>query len=238
MRAVRIIAEREVAAAFGRPAAWVLLGGALGLFSLLTLWVDDVLAGGVASVRGPLGWAAWVLWLVVPAATMGTFSEERRSGVAELVGALPISPLERVLGKWLGVMGLVVATLVTTLPWPVAVGALGALDPGPVFGGYLGLLLFGGALAAVGIACSAASESQAVAFAAALGLTGLPMVVGQALSRVPGPWAPWVAAATPGPVLAELARGVVEPGAIGLLVAVTIFGLRVAVHALEHERLR
>ena len=79
-------------------------------------------------------------------------AEERRTGSLELLLTLPLTPGELVLGKWLAAVAMVATALLCTLPYPVTIALLGELDWGPVFGGYLGLLLLGAAFAAIGTA--------------------------------------------------------------------------------------
>ncbi|MCK7466949.1 MAG: hypothetical protein MZU91_01565 [Desulfosudis oleivorans] len=76
----------------------------------------------------------------------------------------------------------VAAMLVPTLAYPVTVALLGALDWGPVVGGYLGALLLGAAFAAVGLFASALTRNQIVAFIVGLAICfGLTLVDQMAL---------------------------------------------------------
>ena len=179
------IAVREWRSMFGRPLAYAILALFVLLFALFTLWFDDWLVAGSASLRRPLYWASACLLLLVPAITMRTLSDEWRSGTWAVLGALPLGPSEIVVGKWLGAVGFVGVALALTLPWPIALFVLGDPDPGPIVLGYLGLWLGAGALAAVGVAASSLTESQVVAFLATLALGLVPWLVGQALPLVP-----------------------------------------------------
>lgn len=238
MRGVLAIARKELGSAFGRPTAYAVLALFVLLFSLLTLWFDDVLLGGVASLRRPFFWAGTCLLVGVPALTMRTLAEEQRTGSWMLLGTLPVSTLEVVVGKWLGAVALVAVALALTLPWPVALAWLGDPDPGPILGGYLGLLLGGAALAAVGVAASAASESQVVAFLVALGLGVVPWLVGNALPLVPAEHVSWVRWLTFDFHFENLARGVLDTRSVVVAATTTAVALRLAVHALELRRLR
>lgn len=237
MRGVLAIAVRELASAFGRPLAYAVLALYLALFSLLTLWFDDLFLGGVASLRRPFFWLGACLLFVVPATTMRLLAEERRSGTFAVLGSLPLGPTELVLGKWLGAVGLVAVALLLTLPWPMAVAWYGEPDPGPILGGYLGLLLGGAALAAIGVAASAVTESQVVAFLLALAVGLVPWLVGFALPLVPPGWVSLVEAFTFDHQFQNLARGVLDTRSVLFFGLVAAVALRVAVHALEHERL-
>lgn len=222
---------------FGRPLAYAVLALFVLLYALLTLWFDDWLTAGVASLRRPLGWAAACMLLVVPATTMRTFAEEWRTGTWVVLGTLPVTPLEVVLGKWLGAVGLVGVALALTLPWPVAMLWLGDPDLGPILVGYLGLWLAAAALSAVGVAASAATDSQVVAFLVTFTLGVVPWLVAQTLPLLPLWLVPAVEAASLDQQLLPWFRGVVDLRSLALFAAIGGIGLRGAVHAIERRRL-
>ena len=90
------------------------------VFLLLTglgLWVfpDNILDSGYADL-GPLFYIApWVFLFLVPAVTMRSFSEERRTGTLEFLLTKPLSELQVVLAKYLAAVLLVVLALLPTL---------------------------------------------------------------------------------------------------------------------------
>jgi ABC-2 type transport system permease protein len=234
---VLVLARRELANTFGRPLAAVVLAVWVLLLGFLTLWLDDVWLGGIASVRRPAWWMAVCLLFLVPATTMRALADERRSGTWQVLGALPVTPIEHVVGKWLGVVGLVAVALALTVPWPAAIASYGSLDPGPALAAYVGLLLFGGALAAIGIAASAATDSQVVAFLVALAAGVVPFLVGQALPLLPASLVPAAAALTFDAHFQALSRGVLDTRSVVWAAVVTTVALRVAVHLVDRQRL-
>jgi ABC-2 type transport system permease protein len=234
---VLALARRELAAAFGRPLGAVILAVWIGLVSFLTLWLDDLFLAGVSSFRRPAWWMAVCLLFLVPATTMRSMADERRTGTFELLGALPIAPSALVAGKWLGAVALVAVALALTAPWPVVLAVYGDLDPGPVSAAYLGLFLFGACLAAIGIAASASTESQVVAFLAAFVIGVVPFLVGGALPLLPAAFVPFASALTFDAHFQDLSRGVLDTRSIVLAAAVTVVALRVAVHLIDRQRL-
>lgn len=237
MQGVLSIAVREWRSMFGRPVAYAVLTLFVLLFSLLTLWFDDWLVAGSASLRRPLFWVWACLLFLVPATTMRALADEWRTGTWAVLGALPLGPLEVVLGKWLGAVGFVGIALALTLPWPIALFVLGDPDPGPALLGYLGLWLAAGALAAVGIAASAATDSQVVAFLVTFAVGLVPWLVGQALPLVAPGVVSLVEQATFDHHYGNLARGVLDTRSIVAFLAATAVGLRIAVHLVERRRL-
>jgi len=237
MRNALVVCGRELGSAFRRPLAYAVLGAWVGLVGLLTLWFDDVLAGGIASMRRPFFWMGACLLLLVPASTMRLIAEERRSQTLLVLQSLQMGPVELVVGKWLSAVALVAAALALTLPWPAMLAAYGAVDVGPLLGGYLGLLLGGATLAAVGTASSAATDSQVVAFLLALVACLVPWLVGLALPLVPADQVALVQPLTFEYHFSNLARGVLDTRSLVFFGAVTTVALRLAVHLLEQRRL-
>jgi ABC-2 type transport system permease protein len=237
VRSVAAILRREWLAAFGHPLAYVALGVFLGLFALFTLWFDDVLVGGVASMRAPFRWMIALLVLVASSVTMRSISEERRTGTLHVLATLPLTSTEIVVGKWLAAVSLVTAALALTATWPAALAWHGDLDPGPVLAGYAGVLAAGAVMAAIGIAASAATDSQVSAFLVSASVSGIPWLVGLALPLVPRAALPLVQYATFDYHFGNLAEGVLDSRSVAFFATVTLVALRIAVHRLEARRL-
>jgi ABC-2 type transport system permease protein len=234
---VAAIFRRELAGFFGHPLAYIVLTLHLGLLTAFSLGFDDVLASGVASMRGPFFWIAACFLFLIPAVSMRLLAEERRSGSLEMLGTLPLTSLEVVVGKWLAAVALLTAALLLTFSWPIALAHHGDLDWGPVLGGYLGLLLQGAAFAAIGTFASAVTENQVIAFLLSLTACLLPWALGFFLPLVPGDWLPLVQYLTFEYHFTNLARGVVDSRSIVFYGSVVVVGLRLAVLVLENRRL-
>jgi len=140
-----------------------LLANSLFLFVLPNF---NVLDFGYASLQVYFDYAPWFLLLLVPAITMRSFSEELRQGSFELLMSLPISPLQMVLGKLMGVIMILAIALAPTLLYGIALDQLsstGGLDWGATAGAYWGLFLLASVYAAVGIFASAITKQALVA---------------------------------------------------------------------------
>jgi ABC-2 type transport system permease protein len=177
-----------------------------------------------------------ILAFAVPALTMGLLAEEKRTGTVELLITMPVREAEVIVGKFLGVLGLFGVLLALTLPYPMSVAALGPIDWGPVFTGYLGLLLQGGAMMAIGLMTSSFTENQLIAFFAALAIT-----VPLAFMHMLLPLFPTGATS----VLEwfsfhyhfdSMARGVLDLRNVLYFTSLTIFCLMVAFRSLESRR--
>jgi ABC-2 type transport system permease protein len=125
----------------------------------------------------------------------------------------------------------------STSPFVVRMVNEGGLDIGEVLGGYLGLLLLGAAIAAVGTGVSSLTSSQIVAFLGTLVLALFPFVVGFVLDRVPAELVPLAQHLSLSFHFDNLARGVLDTRDLVYFGSLGALGLHTAVHALERRRL-
>ena len=100
---------------------------------------------------------------VIPMITMRLFAEEKRTGTIELLITSPVTDLEIILGKWLAAMGLYASILGVSVLSMATLFMYGKPDWRPVVVGYLGLLLQGGCLLAIGTFISTCTRNQIVA---------------------------------------------------------------------------
>jgi ABC-2 type transport system permease protein len=99
--------------------------------------------------------------------SMRLLAEEKRNGTIELLLTSPIQDLSIILGKWLGAMLLYFFVLCMSVPSIALLFIWGKPDWKPVLAAYLGLLLQGGCLLAIGTLISAMTSNQIVAGGAA-----------------------------------------------------------------------
>jgi ABC-2 type transport system permease protein len=238
MQNVLAVFRRELSSSFDSPLAYIVVPVFLGLVATFALWFQDVFAQGVASLRTFFFWSSLFFVVLVPAITMRLFAEERRTGSLELLVTLPVSELQVVLGKYLSALALLLVALLLTATYPISMAMLGDLDWGPVFGGYLGLLLLGAALCGIGTAASALTSNQVVAFLLAMVLCLLPFATGFFLHKVPAAVLPVVQYLSFDYHFNNLARGVLDSRDLVYFLSVAAVGLAVAVLALRNDRLR
>jgi ABC-type uncharacterized transport system involved in gliding motility auxiliary subunit len=183
MSRIWTVARREFRALFDAPTGYILLIVFLGVNNFL--FFRQVFLVGVASLRPMLDLLPWILLFLVPAVTMRALADEVRTGTIEVVLAQPITELELVIGKYLGVLLFLWVGLALTLGLPVGL-ALGAhLPVGVILAQYVGALLLVAGLTAVGLWTSSLTRNQITAFIVGVGvmfglvLIGLdPLIVG------------------------------------------------------------
>jgi ABC-2 type transport system permease protein len=178
------IAERELKSLFVSTVAWVIAAGFLAVSGLLFSVI--LLTSNEASLRYLISNLSVILLFVAPFLTMRLLAEENRLGTVELLLTNPVRDIEVVLGKFLGVMGFIVAMLAMTLYFPALLFIFGTADPGPIVTGYLGVLLQAAAFAAIGLAVSSTTENQIVAAFLAFAIN-LDLWLSESVSQFVGP---------------------------------------------------
>ncbi|OYY99679.1 MAG: gliding motility-associated ABC transporter substrate-binding protein GldG [Sphingobacteriia bacterium 28-36-52] len=127
---------------------------------------------GYASLAPFFQLMPWLLLFLIPAITMRSISEEMRTGTYEILQTLPLSLRQIILGKYLGVLFIVLIALVPTIVYAFSMQALsitGGIDLGATIGSYISLFLLAGVFAAIGIYASSVTNNTIAAF----GLGGL-----------------------------------------------------------------
>ncbi|MFN2132563.1 MAG: ABC transporter permease [Anaerolineae bacterium] len=161
MRNTWIIARRELYAYFVSPIAYLVAAAFLllsGLFFVVgaARWQD-------ATLQPMFGSLSIVLIFLAPVLTMRLLSREQDQGTIELLLTAPVRDWEVVTGKFLSSLIYYAGTLALTgLYIPVLV-LYGHPDLGTIGSGYLGLVLLGAALLALGVLSSSLTGNQIVA---------------------------------------------------------------------------
>ena len=110
--------------------------------------------------------SSWLFVFLVPALTMRSISEEKRSGMLSLLFTKPVSTLQIVLGKYLGVLFLLFITLLPSVIFVYMLWVLGNpvgnLGIAETVGSYIALFLLIATFAAIGLWASAIGSSQMV----------------------------------------------------------------------------
>lgn len=174
MRNIWFIARRELGAIFVQPIAYVFA-------AVVTLLTGIIFAAQIsfpAFQGGPpptliniLSTFTFLLIFAAPAISMRLLAEEQQTGTIELLMTLPVRDMEVVLGKFLAAFLFYVLVVALTLIYPLILLRFGNPDIGPMVSSYLGVLLWGASLLAIGILASAMSENQINAFIVAFGIT-------------------------------------------------------------------
>jgi ABC-2 type transport system permease protein len=178
MRNVPTLLRRELNACFASVLGYIVI-----MFFLIVMGfvfcsvIAELLRSGPTQITVMQGFFYW-FWLpslfVVPAITMRLLAEEKRSGSIEILMTAPVTDFEVVFAKYLGAVLLYSLLWLMTGPyvWILHVFASrgASVDLGPIFSGYVGVLLVGQFLVALGVLCSALTKNQVAAFLIAFAL--------------------------------------------------------------------
>ncbi|MGA2271298.1 MAG: ABC transporter permease subunit [Bryobacteraceae bacterium] len=179
MKNVLLICQKELKSYFASPIAYAVLAlfGLIFGFGFYTATRDFVrfsfqsqmMGGGQTMnvneqiIRPLLGFASTVALFLIPMITMRLFAEEKKTGTIELLLTSPVSDNQIILGKWAGAMLLYLCVLAMSMINIALLFAWGKPDLKPVLVAYLGLLLQGGCLLAIGTFISTTTKNQIVA---------------------------------------------------------------------------
>lgn len=185
MGSIYAIYRKEMGHYFVSPIAYAVVGLFLILCGFFfNLYLSDAVSASVQAamqgaqfgmppqfdvpsevIRAFLGVLALFLLFFMPMLTMGVYSDERRRGTMELLMTSPITETQIVIGKFLASFSLFVAMLLPTFFYILFMFLKS--DPRPplrlMWAGYLGLLLFGASLLALGSFLSSLTENPIIA---------------------------------------------------------------------------
>jgi ABC-2 type transport system permease protein len=188
MRNILAIAGKEVRSYFASPIAYIVIGVFALLYgyfyiAILSFFVRQSMQMGQFGPQGgqsmnvnqqmlrPLMQNVTILILfMLPAITMRTYSEEKRSGTIELLLTSPVTDFEIVMGKFLGALALYAVMLAVTLIHVALLFVYGRPEWKPLLTSYLGLLLLGACFISVGMFISTLTKNQVVSFMATFGV--------------------------------------------------------------------
>lgn len=148
-----------------------------GLFHWIISENTNLLEGTEADLIPFFNLSPIIFLILIPAITMRSIAEERRTGTIELLFTRPISDVKILLAKYFAGVTLLVVALLPTLVYYFSMYTLSLepekFDHGATITSYLGLLLLGATFVAIGIFASSFTSSQIVAFILAMFLSWL-----------------------------------------------------------------
>ncbi|GAC1340415.1 MAG: hypothetical protein NVSMB18_10420 [Acetobacteraceae bacterium] len=161
MTAFLALVAKEVRALFVSPIAYAVIA----VFLVLNGYgfAVTLIATKQATLANVFFQAAVQLVLFVPLVTTRQFAEERRGGTLELLLTSPVREGGIVLAKFAASMSVLLAMVALTLVYAGVLARFSTPEWGPIYSGYLGLVLLAGTLVSIGLAVSALTANQIVA---------------------------------------------------------------------------
>jgi ABC-2 type transport system permease protein len=139
-----------------------------GLFHWVISYNTNLLEGVEADLIPFFNLSPVIFLILIPAITMRSIAEERRTGTIELLFTRPISDIQLLFGKYLAAVTLLLIAILPTLFYYFTMYYLGSpvgiIDTGATLTFYIGLILLGATFISIGIFASSITSSQIVAF--------------------------------------------------------------------------
>ena len=237
MRTAQAVAWKEIVIYFSSPTAYIV--GLIFLALTGFFFSRDLGNPFPEATMAPFFQGAVIIFiLLAPALTMRLIAEEQKLGTIELLLTSPVRDWEVVIGKYLASLAFLLVLVALSFFYAILLFVFASPDPGPIWAGYLGLVLYGAASLSVGLLTSTITSNQIVAAVVAMGILLALFFADLAFGAVGG---------LAGEIIGEMGlkshfddfeRGVVDTKHIVYFLSVTAFFLFLSVRALESRRWR
>lgn len=178
------IAYKEFRSLFVIPSTWLILGALQFIFAWFFLARLDVFLqvqtqlaqlanapGATLAVAAPLfGTIALILMMLIPIFTMRLIAEERRNQTLTLLMSAPVSDIDIVVGKFIGLMLFLLLIIASCMLMVLTLAAGTQLDTGLLLTNTLGLILLAASYVALGLYISSLTAQPVVAAIGALAI--------------------------------------------------------------------
>jgi ABC-2 type transport system permease protein len=254
LKNIWIIFRKELKSYFASPIAYLLMAIFAVIFGFFfySATAFFVMRGMESQMMGrgmPMDVNEWVIrpllsnasviaLFLIPMITMRLYAEEKRSGTMELLMTSPVRDVEIVIGKFMAsllMFGCVIGVSALDL---AALFAYGKPDWKPILVGYLGLLLQGGALIAIGTFISTTTRNQIIAGGATFAVCLLLWVLDWVSSYQQEAWAKVVSYLSVVQHFEPFSKGVVDSKDVIFFGSLIFFGLFLTARSMESLRWR
>jgi len=256
MSNILAIARKELKSYFASPIAYIVIGVFALLYGffftvMLSFFVRESMQMGQFGMGGPqsmnlnqmlirplLQDVAIIVLFMMPAITMRTYAEEKRSGTIELLLTSPLTDFQIIMGKFLGALAFYCVMLAVSMIHIAILFIYGRPELKVVLSAYLGLVLLGASFISLGLLISSLTKNQIVAAVVTFGVFLFLWVIN------------WIASFS-GPTMDTLAnylsiiqqyddfgKGVLDTSHIIYYLSFITFGLFLTAKAVDSERWR
>ncbi len=237
MRTAQAVAWKEIQLYFNSPTAYIV--GLIFLALTGFFFVQDLGDPFPEATLRPFFQAAIIIFiLLAPALTMRLIAEEQKLGTIELLLTSPVRDWEVVVGKYLASLVFFLALVAMSFFYAILLFVFASPDPGPIYAGYLGLILYGAAALAIGLLTSTLTSNQIVAAVVAMGILLALFFADRAFGAVGGLAGEIIGGMGLVSHFEDFERGVIDTKHIVYFLSVIGFFLFLSVRALESRRWR
>lgn len=178
MNIILAVFKRNVAAYFSGVLGYLfIVVFVVGMAALA--YTPEFFANNVASLDQLNEMFPLLLLFIIPAITMGAWSEERKLGTEELLFTLPASDFQIVIAKYLAVLAVYTIALLFSVFQLIVLGWYADPDWGLLFTTYLGYWLAGASLLSAGMFASALTSNATVAYVLGALVCAIPVFIGE-----------------------------------------------------------
>ena len=254
MKNILTIFSKEIRSYFASPIAY----GLMAFFALIAgyffyiyvaIFVDRSMQSQMMGRGMPMDMNEWVIrpmlmnlsvigLFMIPMITMRLFAEEKARGTIELLTTSPVNDWEIIVGKWLAAVTLYAIILAISMLNVVVLFFYGRPDISPILTGYLGLLLQGGCLLAIGTFISTTTKNQIIAGTATFAICLLLWVLDWVSSYETAAWAKVIAYLSVITHFEPFAKGVIDTKDVIFYISMIFFGLFLTARSMESLRWR
>ncbi|HTM49855.1 MAG TPA: ABC transporter permease subunit [Bryobacteraceae bacterium] len=254
MKNILIICRKELKSYFSSPIAYLLMAIFAVIFGFFfySATAFFVMRGMESQMMGrgqPMDVNEWVIrpllsnasvigLFLIPMLTMRLYAEEKRSGTMELLLTSPIRDIEIIIGKFIAAIIMYACIIGVSALDLAALFAYGKPDWKPILVGYLGLLLQGGALIAIGTFISTTTRNQIIAGGATFAVCLLLWVLDWVSSYEQAIWAKVVSYLSVVQHFEPFSKGVIDTKDLVFFLSLTFFGLFLTARSMESLRWR
>jgi len=233
MRSFLTLLGKEVRALFQSPIAYIVIAVFLFLMGYsftLTLFVNKY-----ATLVHIFFQSAGLMLLIVPIITMRLFAEERKAGTLELLLTAPVRESHVVLAKYVASMAVVLAMIALTGTYAIVLGMFGSPEWGPIYSGYLGLVLLASTLVSLGMMISALTANQVVAAIITIGVSFMMWTIDTLAAMMPDALERILISLSLLARFTPFATGAMYTSDFGFFICSTLLALFLAVRALARR---
>ncbi len=254
MTNILIICRKELKSYFASPIAYLLMAIFAVIFGYFfySATAFFVMRGMESQMMGrsmPMDVNEWVIrpllsnasvigLFLIPMITMRLYAEEKRSGTMELLLTSPIRDIEIIIGKFIASLlmyGCIIGVSALDL---ASLFVYGKPDWKPILVGYLGLLLQGGALIAIGTFISTTTKNQIIAGGATFAVCLMLWVLDWVSSYEQAIWAKAISYLSVVQHFEPFSKGVIDTKDLVFFISLTFFGLFLTARSMESLRWR
>ena len=235
MRTAQAVAWKEIQIYFSSPTAYIV--GLIFLALTGFFFTQDLGDPFPEATLVPFFDGA-IFILLAPALTMRLLAEESKLGTIELLLTSPVRDWEIIAGKYIASLTFFLVLVALSFFYAILLFVYASPDPGPIYAGYLGFILYGSAALAVGLLTSTMSNNQIVSAVVAMGILLAMFFADRAFGSISG---------LAGEIIGEMgvrghfddfSRGVIDTTNIVYFLSVIAFFLFLSIRTLESRRWR